>query len=135
MPVLVTVLAFVAFLVLHWLNILPKTRAVAALIAGAGITTGLLGSLLRDGAEWLTRLAGTVTAVLVGAAVPAALAVALLIIFVHDMHPRRKASRRTAVIAFVLPLLLSAAGITALSSLPGDVTQAVTTTITSVGGR
>ena len=104
MPVFATVIAFVAFVILHWLNIMPKIRAVAALVAGAGITAGVIGRVMRAGAAWLTHLAGTATAVLLGAAIPAALAISLLIIFVHDMHPRRKASRRTALIGFALPI-------------------------------
>lgn len=132
MPVFVTVIAFVAFVVLHWLNIMPKVRAVAALAAGTGITAGVIGRVMRAGAAWLTHLAGTATAVLLGAAIPAALAIALLIIFVHDMHPRRKASRRTALIGFALPVLLSTAGITALASIPGGISSTVTNTVHSV---
>ncbi len=132
MPVFVTAIAFVAFVVLHWLNIMPKIRAVAALMAGAGITAGVLGRVMRAGAAWLTHLTGTATTVLLGAAIPAALAISLLIIFVYDMHPRRKASRRTALIGFALPVLLSTAGITALAAIPGGISSTITSTVHSI---
>lgn len=119
------VIALAIAAVLMWKNRASKIVALLALVAGAGITAGLLGQLLRDGLRWASDMVGRLTSTAVGVAVPSVLAIVFVLIYVHDMWPRHRASRVTAFIGLALPVLAVA--------LPGAAGGAVTTVIASTG--
>jgi hypothetical protein len=108
-------LCLVLWLLFHWLNIFAKTRTVLALIAAIGIG-GFLGRALVRVVIWLTHLTGTVTGWALGVALPSALFLVLAVILIHDLHPKKGASRRTAYVALGVGALL-VAGVTGIPAL------------------
>lgn len=93
--------------VLIWKNRMPKTVALLTLVAGGGIAGGVAGDLLHRGLNWTSDLVGQLTSQAFGVAVPAVLAVVALIVYVHDMWPKHKAGRDTAVVGLALPVLVT----------------------------
>ena len=108
-------LCLVFWLLFHWLNIFAKTRAFLALVAAIGIG-GFLGRALLRVVTWLTQLTGTVTGWALGTAIPAALFLVLAALLIHDLHPRKGATRRTGYIALAVGALL-VAGVTGIPAL------------------
>lgn len=118
----------VLFFVLHFLGIFATIRAACAfagvcLIAGAA--AGAAGFDFVTGiVAWVEGLLSDVTQWLVGVRIGAlVLVIPLLAIFIHDMHPKNKAGKRTgwAGIALALVLIVGVAQIPALGKIPGDV--------------
>lgn len=108
-----TAVAFIALvigLVLMFLGRLPTIVGVLLFVAGYGLAG--IGWIQRGLAWVITELGRLGTAVLgVGAAVVATgLVVGLLILFVHDLHPKHTASRRTAWVGLLLGVLALAVG-------------------------
>jgi hypothetical protein len=62
--------------------------------------------------------------------------VVTLIVFIHDLHPRNQAGKRTGWAGVVLALLLltGASGISALNHVPSAVQGGVTNAKTAVNG-
>ncbi len=128
-------LCLIIWLVLHLLGIFAKTRAFLALVGVIGLG-GFIGHLLALLITWLTRLTGTVTGWALGVALPSALFVVLVIFLIHDLHPKKGASNRTAYVAMGVGALL-VAGVTgipalaplasALKSLPANIAGFVNT--------
>jgi hypothetical protein len=128
-------LALVFWILFHWLGIFAKTCAVLALIAAIGIG-GFLGRALVRVVTWLTQLTGTVTGWALGVAIPAALFLVLAVLLIHDLHPKKGASHRTAYVALGVGALL-VAGVTgipafaplasALRALPANIASFVNT--------
>ena len=97
---------------------------------------GFLGDALVRVVTWLTHLTGTVTGWALGVGIPSALFVVLVIFLIHDLHPKKGASNRTAYIAMGVGALL-VAGVTgipalaplasALKSLPANIAGFVNT--------
>jgi hypothetical protein len=129
----------VIFAVLHFLRIFPTIRAACAfagvcLVAGAAagaagfdfviVVVSWVESLLSDLTQWLIG-------VRIGALV---LAIPLVIVFIHDMHPKNSASKRTgwAGIALALVMIAGVAQIPVLSRIPGDLRTGVTNARTSI---
>jgi hypothetical protein len=119
-PAEVCAVALIMFGLFLWLGIFMKLRAVLALLAAVGLG-GWLGRALVTVAGWLQWAVGSITGWLPGAALPAALFVALAVILTHDLHPRSKrgASRRTGWVALAVGALLVAGveGMPALAPL------------------
>lgn len=115
------ILCLVLFVLFHWLGILAKTRAVLALLAAVAIGGGFIGRLIHDLGAWAQRATGAVTAWAFGTALSAVLFVVLAVILVHDLHPRKGASNRTAYVALGVGVLLAAgvAQIPALAPVAG----------------
>lgn len=128
-------LCLVFWLLFHWLDIFAKTRAFLALVAAIGIG-GFLGRALVRVVTWLTQLTGTVTGWALGTAIPAALFLVLAALLIHDLHPKKGATRRTGYVALAVGALL-VAGVTgipalaplasALKSLPANIAGFVNT--------
>lgn len=128
-------LCLVFWLLFHWLGIFAKTCAVLALVAAIGIG-GFIGNALVRVVTWLTQLTGTVTGWALGVTIPAALFLVLAALLIHDLHPKKGASRRTAYVALAVGALL-VAGVTgipalaplasALKSLPANIAGFVNT--------
>jgi hypothetical protein len=105
----------VFFGLFYWLGIFAKTRAVFAFLGAVAIGTGgSLGHLLARASTALQNAAGAVTVWLFGGAVAGVLFIAAAVIFIHDMHPKKGASKRTGWVA----LLLGASLATAAVSIP-----------------
>ncbi len=103
-------LALTIAAILVWKKKTPRIAALLALAAGVGITGGLLGRFLTDAVRWMSSLVGDLTSQMLGSAVPAVLAVAALIVFVHDVWPKHTPSRITPAIGLLLPVLVASIG-------------------------
>jgi hypothetical protein len=120
-------IALAAATVLLWKNRLPRIASLLMLVAGAGITDGIIGRYMHNGVDWGSHLVGQLTSRAIGVAVPAVLAVVLAMVFVHDMWPKHRATRITAAVAFVLPVLIAG-----LPGLAGSVLGSAVDTLRSV---
>ena len=101
------VLFLVLFGLFYWLGIFAKLRAVLAFIGGIGIADGgFVGRLLSDLGRSLQRAVGAVTAWAFGASLAAGLFIVLVVIFIHDLHPKKSASKRTGWVAILLGAIL-----------------------------
>jgi hypothetical protein len=110
-------LFLVLFGLFHWLGILAATRAVLALLGTVAIGTGgTAGRVLADVSAWLAHAGGAVTAWAFGAAVAGVAFIIALVIFIHDLHPKKGASRRTGWVAILLGISL-AGGVAAIPAL------------------
>ena len=112
-------LLLVLFAVFYWLGILPVVTAVIGFIGAVIVgTSGWLGRVAADVAGWVQHLLGTVTADLLGVSFVGILAVILLVIFIHDLSPKKSTGKRTAWIGVALGLLI-AVGATGIPALDG----------------
>jgi hypothetical protein len=135
-PVEWGVILIVAAVMLFVVGWLPTIRSimifVGILAVGFG---GHLTHLLSGVMVFLAGLTGQVTAWAFGVAVPAVLAVALIIFVIHEWHPKNKAGRGATIAAAALALLiLGGASLGIFANLPARVQQGVSTTTTQVGG-
>ena len=106
-------LMLVLFAVFYFLGIFAKTRAVFAFLGAVAIGTGgALGHLLTRIATALADAGGALTAWLFGGAIAGVLFIVAAVIFIHDMHPKKGATRRTGWIALLLGASLAAAAVT-----------------------
>lgn len=121
--------------VLYFLGILPKTQVILAFLGTCIVTGGLFGSLLTRGALYLDRATNAVTGKLFGVTIPGLLVIVLLIIFVHDLHPRNGASRRTFWVGVALAACLVAGLSTfkTLNQVPASVRTGVSN-MSTIGG-
>lgn len=119
MGVVTAVIALAVAGALTWKRRLPKTVALLALVAGSALTTGFVGHILHKVAHWVAGLTASLTSAAFGVAVPSALVVVALIVFVHDVWPGNKAGRLTAGIGLMLPPLIAYVG-GAAGSLAGS---------------
>lgn len=120
----VAVIALAIAGVLTWKRKASKIVALLALVAGGGLQAGWLGGMLSQGIAAATSLVGSLTSAAFGVAVPAVLAVAGLIVYVHDMWPKHSAGRLTAGIGLVLPTLIASLG-GAAGSIAGSGVSAI----------
>jgi hypothetical protein len=134
------VLLLLVFGVLHFLHKLPTVRAVLVFlgIVAAG-TTGFLGRMLGDIGTWAQNAFGSVTNWAIGAPLAAGLFIVLLIVYVHDIHPKNKAAPRTGWIGLALGVLVvvGVTGIPALAGLHAGIVNLLsnaTTAINSASG-
>jgi hypothetical protein len=125
------------FIVFHWLGIFAKTRAVFAFLGVCLLGAGLVSRVLTWAATAIAGIGNWASQVLFGVSGGAALiAVVLLVIFVHDLHPKHSAGKRTSFIGIALAALLVAgvSGIATLNSIPGAAQNGVNTAKTTLGG-
>lgn len=131
------VIAFIAGSLLWWKKALPKVVALLFLAAGAGIG-GAVASWVTRGAVWSTNATGSITARLFGAPVPNLLLFGAMFIFLWDMWLKHRASRATAIAAFVIPSLAKIGSVGALGglivTLLGALTGLIATALTSLFG-
>ena len=130
-------LCLLVFAVFHWLGKFAKLRAVLAFVGVCCVTGGFLGGLLGRGATWVSNVFGAATGWAIGVALPLGLVVVLGIIFIHDLHPKNGASKRTSFVGIALAALLvvGAAGVASLDSIPAKIQNGVSQTISTVQGR
>jgi len=135
------VIMIVLFITFYWLNIFATIRALLA-FGGVCIlgTTGFLGSVLGHIAEWLANLSASASGWAVGVSVAGLLiTIPTLVVFIHDLHPKHAAGKRTGWAGILLAALLvtGVSGIAALNKIPADVRTGVTNAQTAVttGGK
>ena len=134
------ILLLVLFGLFYWLSVFTTARAVMAfvgtiLIGFSGFAGKVLSWLGTEGAklaDWTLGWAFGHAAATVGGTV---LTLAALIIFVHDLHPKKTAGKRTgwAGIALAVLLLAGVSGIPALQQIVPGVRNGVQT-VKTIGG-
>jgi hypothetical protein len=119
----------------YWLGIFVTFRAVLAFIGTCVVTGGLFGSILTRAAIFVSNLTNTVVGKAFGVAIPGLLVIVLLIIFVHDLHPKKGAGKRTFWIGIALAACLVAglSSFQTLNQLPGNVRTGVGN-VSTIGG-
>lgn len=132
------VLSLVLFGLFYWLGIFATTRAILAFVGTCLLgTAGFLGGLLHAATLWVTGLADSAMSWAVGVTA-AGLVLTLVagVIFIHDLHPKKTAGKRTgwAGVAFAALLIAGVSGVSSLNHVPGGVRQGVTSVRTVVGG-
>jgi len=131
-------LFLVLFGLFYWLGIFAKLRAVLAFLGAVWIGSGgVIGRLFTDIGLFLQRIGGAVTAWAFGGAILGLGFLVVAIIFLHDMHPKHGASKRTGWVALLagITLVSAAAVIPALGpvvSAVESIPQSVTTFINSL---
>ena len=106
-------LMLVLFGLFYFLGIFAKTRAVFAFLGAVAIGTGgALGHVLNRVATALASAGGALTSWLFGGAIAGVLFIAAAVIFIHDMHPKKGAGKRTGWIALLLGASLATAAVT-----------------------
>jgi len=106
-------LLLVFFGLFYWLGIFAKTRAVFAFLGAVAIGTGgAVGHLLARISTALANAGGALTAWLFGGAIAGILFIAAAAVFLHDMHPKKGAGKRTGWIALLLGASLATAAVT-----------------------
>lgn len=123
-------IALVVAFVLYYLGVLPKIQVILAFIGTCIVTGGLFGSLLTRAVTLVSNLMGTITGKIFGVAIPGLLVIVLLILFVHDLSPKKNAGKRTFWVGIALAACLVAglSSFTALNQVPANVRTGVSTT-------
>jgi hypothetical protein len=119
-----------ASLVLLWLRIFRRARAVMVFAGICLLGTGWLLRVLLAMARVLSGVTGALFARIFGAAVPGVLGLFVLGLLVYDLHPRGGgAAKRTYWLAVLAAVILVAglAGYQALNSIPAGVHTGLTT--------
>lgn len=122
------VLMLVLFGVFYWLAIFATIRAILAFVGTILIgSAGFVGNALGAAARWLVTLGGTLTSWAFGTSVLAAVTIVVLVVFIHDLHPRNSAGKRTGWAGILLAALLigGVTGIPALNNVPSAVRTGV----------
>jgi hypothetical protein len=137
----VGVLFLLLFAVFHFLKIFATLRAVLVFL-GVVVTgsAGWLGRVLGDIGTWAQHAFGSITGWAVGISLAAGLFIILAVVFIHDLHPRNSAGKRTGWIGVALGVLVvvGVAGIPALGHLRTDILNALGSavgTVNSASGR
>jgi hypothetical protein len=129
----------VLFGTFYWLTIFATLRAI---LAFAGICciglNGFVGHVFGHIATWAAHLSSVVSVALFGAAAVGALIITipLVVVFIHDLHPKKTAGKRTgwAGIALAIILVAGVSGIQAANNIPSQVRTGVTSAKTGLGG-
>lgn len=134
------VLALGFFILFYWLSIFVTVRAILAFVGTILVGfNGYVGSALAWGTTQVVHLADWLLGKTLG---PAAIGIGgtlvtivALVIFVHDLHPKKTATKRTgwAGIALAALLLAGVSGIPALNSIVPAVRNGVST-VKQIGG-
>lgn len=121
-------LMLLLFGLFHWLGIFANTRAVLAFLGVVILgSAGFLGRVITDVGGWAQNTFGSVTNWALGVPLAAGLFIAVAIVFVHDLHPRHSAGRRTGYLGLALGALVvvGVAGVPALAGLHGMILSLV----------
>lgn len=132
------VIFLILFGVFYWLNIFATARAILAFLGTCILgTAGFVGGALQAIVGWLVSITDSITGFAFAAQIGGiALTLIAGVIFVHDLHPKKTATKRTgwAGIVFAALLVAGVSGIPALNGIPGNVQQGVTNARTVVNG-
>lgn len=122
------------FAVFYWLKIFATLTAILGLVAVVMIGgNGVIGGLLVRLTTWLISVTGHITAWAFGGTVLAIVFIVAAVIYVHDLHPRHKAGRRTHHLGLLIGLLIvaGATGIPALAGASGAIQHGTTSIFSS----
>lgn len=122
------VILLVGFILFYWLAIFATLRAIMAFVGTILVSTGgFVGHALNIAATWAAHLGGSATGWAFGVALPAVAAIIALVIFIHDLHPKNSAGKRTGFAGIALAALIVAGvtGISALNHVGTDVVHGV----------
>lgn len=132
------VLMLVLFGVFYWLSIFATIRAILAFVGTCLVgTAGFLGGAFHALATWLANLTSSATGWAFGVGVGGLILTIIAgIIFIHDLHPKKQATKRTGWAGMALAALLIAgvSGIAQLNSIPAGVQHGVTNARTVING-
>ena len=114
------VISLVVGIVFYLLGIFPKVQAILAFVGTCIVTTGWFGHILTKLVVFASNLLGTIIGKVFGIAVAGGvvLVIVLVIYFIHDLHPKNKASKRTFFVGVALAACL-VAGISSFQALNG----------------
>lgn len=123
-------LALVLAGLFYWLGVFPKIQVLLGFVGTCIVTGGLFGSLLTKAVTFVSNLLGTLTGKIFGVAIPGILVIILLVLFVHDLSPKKNAGKRTFWVGVALAACLVAglSSFTALNQVPANVRTGVTST-------
>lgn len=116
----VSAIALVLFIVIRWQQLWPKFQMVLMVVIGWGLG-GLVGSYLGRLIDLASNLSSTWGQILLGAAFPAALAVASLTIFIVFIWPDRKVPTGPVTWLVLIASLLVVPSLAMLPSVWGSV--------------
>ena len=114
----------------YWLGVFPKIQVLLGFVGTCIVTGGLFGSLLTKAVTFVSNLLGTLTGKIFGVAIPGILVIILLVLFIHDLSPKKNAGKRTFWVGVALAACLVAglSSFTALNQVPANVRTGVTST-------
>jgi hypothetical protein len=125
-------LFLVLFGLFYWLGIFAKLRSVLAFLGAVWVGSGgFVGRLFTQVGVFLQHIGGAVTAWAFGGAILGLGFIIVAVIFIHDMHPKNGASKRTGWVALLAGILLGSAAavipalapvVSAVQSIPQSVT-------------
>jgi hypothetical protein len=114
---------------LYWLGVFARTQVVLGFIGTCIVTGGIFGTAVTWIAVRLDSLTNATVGKVFGVGVPGLLVIVLLIVFVHDLHPKGGGgrSRRTLFVGVILAACLVAglSNFAALNSIPAGVRSGV----------
>ena len=138
-PTTMGAIMLVLFGVFYWLSIFATVRAILAFVGTILLgSSGFIGSGLQTAVQWVVNLGGTASGWAFGVATGGMiLTIVTLVIFVHDLHPKKTAGKRTgwAGVALAALLLAGVSGIPALNGVPNSVRTGVHNAQTIGGGH
>jgi hypothetical protein len=111
----------------YWLGVASTLTALAGFFGAVLLgDSGWIGRALTDIAMWVARMVGDATGDVLGVSFVAILTIGLGFVYLHDLHPRKSAGKRTAWIGVALGALVvaGATGIPALSGVHSAIVSA-----------
>lgn len=129
------VLFLLLFGVFHFLHIFATIRAVLVFLGVVVVgNSGFVGRMLGDLGSWAQRTFGSITGWAIGVSLTAGLFIVLGVIFAHDLHPKKGASKRTGWIGLALGVLVVAGvtGIPALAGLRGSIVHGLGSIVSAI---
>jgi hypothetical protein len=119
--------------VLYFLHIFKRLRAWLAFIGTCLVSGGVFTQIITKAAVWLSGLTSSLVGKIFGVGVPGALFAILVIVFIHDLHPKGGgASKRTFWLGIAVAACL-VAGVSAFAQLNG-IPGGLRSGVSSVGG-
>ena len=132
------VIALVLFGTFYWLAIFATVRAILAFVGVCLLgTTGFLGSILGHIASFLANAGGSASSWAFGVGIAGLIiTIPTAVVFIHDLHPKNSAGKRTGWAGILLAALLitGVSGIQAANKIPQDVRTGVQNAQTAVQG-
>jgi hypothetical protein len=128
----------VLFGTFYWLGIFATLRAILAFVGTCLLGgSGFVGDVLTKVADWLAHFSAAATQWAFGAAAAGALILFIptAVVFLHDLHPKHTAGKRTgwAGVALAALLIAGVSGIQTANHIPATLRTGVTNAKTTLG--